>query len=63
MKKLLKKEVCGSREQCTGPTRQPIATENHGSKKKKKGNIDTKHTAFHRYTNDHIINFIIVDYL
>ena len=35
MKKLLKKEVCGSREQCTGPTEQPKTC-----LKKKKKNAD-----------------------
>ena len=36
MKILLKKEVCGSREQCTGPIGK---VETHFSQKKKKGQM------------------------
>ena len=59
MKKLLKKEVCGSREHCTGPTEQPTATKNHGSKKKKKGNADAKRAAFHQHPNGTLILFLV----
>ena len=51
MKKLLKSEVCGSREQCTGPTSVHCShrkVNHYGSKKKKRGNANAnaKRAAF-----------------
>ena len=40
MKVLLKKEVCGSREQCMGPTEKANSHRNTGLKKKRQGNAD-----------------------
>ena len=43
MKKLLKREVCGSREQCTGPigvTPQPHNTQKKKKKKRKRANTE-----------------------
>lgn len=36
MKFLVKKEICGSREQCMGPTEKANSHRNTGLKKKKK---------------------------
>ena len=46
MKVLLKKEVCGSREQCTRPTRSVLALLKHALKKKQ-----MQDSAFQHYPN------------
>ena len=48
MKVLLKKEVCGSREQCTRPN---IKVETHFSKKKKKDEENANANAHKLYPN------------
>jgi len=61
MKILLKKEVCGSREQCTGPTDKCIFQSwmwyfsycSHGSHELQTPN--TKHWIFQQYPNVHLM--------
>ena len=46
MKFCVKKEVCGSRKQCTGPTRKAFQPHNVLKKKKKKGKTQMQTSAF-----------------
>ena len=61
MKVLLKKEVCGSHEQCMGPTKKALKQKKKKKKKKKKNKTKqnkTKHkcrtSAFQQYPNGYL---------
>ena len=46
MKVLLKKEVCGSHEQCMGPTKKALKKKNKKTKKQKKQNTNAELLLF-----------------
>ena len=55
MKKLLKKEVCGSHKQCTRPTGVTPQPQN-AQKKKKKETRRCRRVPFHPYPNPALIH-------